>query len=87
MDDIYIFLVICKIEVFIAVLLRTSEQTVILSLYSINLSGFINEAESVYCEVQAGCFISDRYSVVLQWLRNYLTDCYCIARSVHGDKL
>jgi len=29
-----------------------SEQTVIIPLYSINLSGFITEAESVYCKVR-----------------------------------
>ena len=31
-----------------------SEQTAIISLYNINLSVFINEAESVYCGVQTG---------------------------------
>ena len=31
-----------------------SEQTAIISLYSINLSVFINEAETVYCAVRTG---------------------------------
>ena len=31
-----------------------SEQTAIISLYSINLSVFITEADSVYCVVRAG---------------------------------
>jgi hypothetical protein len=31
-----------------------SEQTAIISLYSINLSVFITEAESVYCAVRTG---------------------------------
>jgi len=31
-----------------------SEQTAIISRYSINLSDFINEAESVYCAVRTG---------------------------------
>ena len=31
-----------------------SEQTAIISLYSINLSVFKSEAESVYCVVQIG---------------------------------
>ena len=31
-----------------------SEQTAIISLYSIDLSVFITEAESVYCAVRAG---------------------------------
>jgi len=31
-----------------------SEQTAIISLYSINLSVFITEAESVYCAVGTG---------------------------------
>ena len=31
-----------------------SEQTAIVSLYSINLSVFITEAESVYCAVRNG---------------------------------
>jgi len=32
--------------------LRIQEQTAIISLYSINLSVFITEAESVYCAVR-----------------------------------
>jgi len=32
-----------------------SEQTAIISLYSINLLVFITEAESVYCVVRTGC--------------------------------
>jgi len=31
-----------------------SKQTAIISLYSINLSVFITEAESVYCAVRTG---------------------------------
>jgi hypothetical protein len=31
-----------------------SEQTAIISLYNINLSAFIIEAESVYCAVRTG---------------------------------
>ena len=31
-----------------------SEQTAIISLYNINLSGFKTEAESVYCAVRNG---------------------------------
>jgi len=31
-----------------------SEQTAFISLYSYNLSGFITEAESVYCAVRTG---------------------------------
>ena len=31
-----------------------SEQTAIISLYSINVSVFITEAESVYCAVRTG---------------------------------
>jgi len=31
-----------------------SEQTAIISLYSINLTVFITEAESVYCAVRTG---------------------------------
>jgi hypothetical protein len=31
-----------------------SEQTAIISLYSINLSVFITEAEGVYCAVRTG---------------------------------
>jgi hypothetical protein len=31
-----------------------SEQTAIISLYSINLSAFVTEAESVYCAVRTG---------------------------------
>ena len=31
-----------------------SEQTAIISLYSINLAGFKTEAESVYCAVRTG---------------------------------
>jgi hypothetical protein len=34
--------------------LRGSQQTAIISLYSINLSVFITEAESVYCAVRTG---------------------------------
>ena len=33
---------------------RISEQTAIISLYSMNLSVFITEAESVYCAVRTG---------------------------------
>ena len=31
-----------------------SEQTAVISLYNINLSVFINEAEGVYCAVRPG---------------------------------
>jgi len=31
-----------------------SDQTAIISLYSINLSGFITEADGVYCAVRTG---------------------------------
>ena len=31
-----------------------SEQTAIISLYNINLSVFINQAESVYCMLRTG---------------------------------
>jgi len=33
---------------------RTSVQTAIISVYSMNLSVFITEAESVYCAVRTG---------------------------------
>jgi len=39
-----------------------SEQTAIITLYSISLLVFMTEAESVYCAVRTGSF-------VLKWLR------------------
>ena len=39
-----------------------SEQTAIISLYSIDLSVFKTEAESVYCAVRNESFKSDRHS-------------------------
>ena len=47
-----------------------SEQTAIISLYGNNLSGFITEAESVYCAVRIGS-LNQTYSVVLKGL-NYI---------------
>ena len=40
---------------YLRVVLWISEQTAIVSLYIINLSVFITEAESVYCAVRTGC--------------------------------
>jgi hypothetical protein len=40
----------------------TAEQTAIISLYSINLSIFITEPESVYCAVRMGLQIRHRVS-------------------------
>ena len=45
-----------------------SEQTAIISLYSINLPVSKTEAESVYCAVRIVSFKSDRYSFVLKGL-------------------
>ena len=46
-----------------------SEQTAIISLYSIKLSVFITEVESVYCAVPTGS-LNQRYSFVLKRLKN-----------------
>ena len=50
-----------------------SEQTAIISLYSINLSVFITEAESVYCAVRPGS-LNQTYSFVLKGLNNITFD-------------
>jgi hypothetical protein len=39
---------------YLRVVLWISEQTAIISVYIINLSVFITEAESVYCAVRTG---------------------------------
>ena len=47
-----------------------SEQRAIISLYSIKLSGFKTEAESVYCAVRNGVFKSGRYSFAFKGLKD-----------------
>jgi len=47
-----------------------SEQTAIISLYTINWLVFITETESVYCAVRAGSFV---YFKKLKRLIHYLT--------------
>ena len=40
-----------------------SEQTAIISLYSINLLVFITQTESVYCAVRTGCLTYTGYQI------------------------
>jgi hypothetical protein len=53
-----------------------SEQTAIISLYSINLPVFIIEVESVYCAARTGVFKSDSYSFVLKRLNHFFLSIY-----------
>jgi hypothetical protein len=51
------FVYIQKFSILLTMHMRfacNSEQTAIISLYNINLSVFITEAESVYCAVRTG---------------------------------
>jgi hypothetical protein len=47
---------------------RISEQTAIISLYSINWLAFITETECVYCAVRTGCLYIKQIRFVFKGL-------------------
>jgi len=66
--DLYIFQVMCSVWI--------SEQTVIVSLYSINWLVFITEMESVYCAVRTGSLYITGYVFCMDLRTN--GDCFPI---------